>query len=121
MSRQWDFNWQRISRGCVLGAIVMLCWLAAPIVACSWDAWNATPISSMDPAAGLSQADQQRVDQSKGFFDKLGSSVKQCWAKTPLLDQEPWKTNLLYTFAGVAVLAFGLHRWQNRRTNTYSK
>ena len=121
MSRQWDFNWQRISRGCVLGAIVMLCWLAAPIVACSWDAWNATPISAMDPAAGVSQADQQRVEQRDSFFDKLGSSVKQCWAKTPLLDQEPWKTNLLYTFAGVAVLAFGLHRWQNRRTNTYSK
>jgi len=98
----------------------MLCWLAAPIVACSWHAWNDTPISEMDPAAGVGKTDQQRVDQSKGFFDKLGDSVHSCYRKTPLFDQEPWKTNLLYTFIGVAVVAYGLHRWQNRRNRTYS-
>jgi hypothetical protein len=121
--RAFEFNWQRISRGCFFAAFVMLCWLAMPIASCSWDAWNDTPISDdWDPkAANVSKADKDRLSEGRGFFDKLGDSVHGCYKKTPLFGQEPWKNNLLYTFLGVGVLAYVLAKWQAQRNKSYVK
>lgn len=100
----------------------MLCWLAMPIASCAWDAWNDTPISDWDPKAkgeGVGQTDKGHLEEGRGFFEKLSDSVHGCYKKTPLFGQEPWKNNLLYTFAGVGVLAYALAKWQAKRNKTY--
>jgi len=119
--RAFEFNWQRISRGCFFAAFIMLCWLAMPIASCSWDAWNDTPMGDWDPknGEGVGQADKGHLDEGRGFFEKLSDAVHRCYKKTQLFGQEPWKNNLLYTFLGVGALAYGLHKWQTQKNKTY--
>lgn len=106
----------------MFAAFIMLCWLALPIASCSWDAWNDTPISQWDPKANnenVGQADKGHLEEGRGFFDKLGTSVKGCYRKTPLFDQEPWKNNLLYAFLGISALAYVLAKWQAQKNERY--
>lgn len=118
MARSVGLDWRRIQRWSLLGAIAMVLWLLAPVAACSWRAFRETPISDYDAdktgdAAG--QADADRVKQGQGFWDKLTSSVGTCYARTPLLGQEDWKSALLFVFAGAAAVAWGLARYEERR------
>jgi hypothetical protein len=98
-------------------------WLLLPVIECSWGAWNDTPISEGDvnaPRADPGQTDNARLHEGEGFFGKLGTGIKKCYAKTPFFAQEEWKTNLLYTFAGVSVLAFLIGRIVARRNRSYT-
>jgi hypothetical protein len=106
-----DYDWRRISRWCLLGAIVMCLWLLAPVAKCSYYAFRDIPLDENDTAPiDPTKADQQRVDDGKNFVGGWVQETKYCYRRTPLLDQEPWKTNVLFGFVGVAVLGFTLHR-----------
>jgi hypothetical protein len=119
----FEFNWPRIAKGCALGALVMFVWLMWPVVTCSWDAYQATPITETDMNAHKAEpgeVDNSRLHEGEGFFAKLGRSMKQCYAKTPLFGQEEWKSNLLLTFIGAGVLAFAIGKITARKNRSYS-
>jgi len=100
----------------------MIGWLFAPTIKCSWGTWNAIPISETDvnaPRADPGQVDDSRLHEGEGFFSKLGTGVKACYAKTPFFGQEEWKLNLLYTFAGIAALCYAASYFGSRRRRGY--
>jgi hypothetical protein len=98
----------------------MIGWLFAPTIKCSWGTWNATPISETVPAAEPGQTDHARLQESEGFFSKLGTGVKACYAKTPFFGQEEWKLDLLYAFAGIGALCYAASYFSSRRRRGYS-
>ena len=116
MAISFDPNWQRISRWSFLGAIVMVLWLLAPTVKCSIGAFREEPLSEARP-----QSDGSEQVHEPGFFERWGSAIKGCYAKTPLLGQEAWKNNVLYALAGVWILTWGLHAFEKSRKRTYDR
>ena len=100
-------DWKTVKRWCLIGTFVMLGWLLLPVASCSIDAFRDTPLSEAQPH-GTPAAD---ADDEPGFFTKVGRATKVCYARTPLLGQETWKTYLLFGFAGAVVLAAALARW----------
>ena len=94
VSKRWTPDWRRVMRWCLLGTTVMFLWLIAPVVKCSFRAFQDTPLSEVDEHVAVSQTDANRVDQSKGFVEKVTTAAQVCYARTPLLGQEPWKANL---------------------------
>ena len=111
----FDYDWRRIARWCLLGAIVMCLWLLAPVAKCSYYSFRDIPLDENDTAPiDPTKADQQRVDDGKSFVGGWVHATKYCYRRTPLLDQEPWKTNVLFAFTGVMVLGFTLHRLRKR-------
>lgn len=118
---RFDFYWKRISRWCLLGTVVMFLWLMAPVVSCSWTAFRETPISEMQPSdATPADADSQRVEEAQGFWAKFTRATKQCYAKTPLLGQEGWKTQLLLWLAGATLVTSLLARYDERRRKNFT-
>ena len=110
------FDWPRVVRYCLLGTIVMLCVLMWPVARCSWRGYMATPISEMDPAASApGQGDQGRVEGGKNFAGDVWAAMKACYAETPLLGQESWKSSLLFAFIGIGAAAFALGKLTARR------
>ena len=119
VGRSFGVNWPRIARWCLLGTFAMLCWLIAPTARCSWRAYMDTPIGDLDPSSDApAQSDASRVHAEQSFFSQLGTAVKICYARTPLLDQEGWKTGLLFLFAGGGALAYTLGRLEARGKRT---
>lgn len=116
----FDFYWSRIARWCLLGAFVMLVWSLAPVVRCSWTAFRDTPIGEVDTGADPSQADSGRVAKGQGFWNGFTWSVKQCYRRTPLFGQEPWKHQLLVGFAVGTVLAWIAADLASRRRKTFT-
>jgi hypothetical protein len=115
-----DLDWRRISRWTLLGTVVMLLWLLAPVAKCSWNAFRDTPlgeVSDNSPAA----ADKERVAQGTSFFPRWGRAIKGCYLETPLLSQQKWKTTLLFVFAGITVLGWSLAYYERRKRRTYSR
>jgi len=115
-----DLDWARISRWSLLGAIVMMLWLLAPVARCSWIAFRETPIgevSEESPAA----TDKERVEQGAGFFPRWGRAVKGCYQQTPLFSQERWKTTLMLVFAGVTLLGWTITYVERRRRRTFDR
>ena len=106
-------------RWCLLGTTVMVLWLMAPVVKCSFHAFQDTPLSEVDDNVAVSQTDANRIDQSKGFVEKVTTAAKVCYAQTPLLGQEPWKASLLLGFGAATLLLWGLHRWDSYRRKTF--
>lgn len=98
-------DWKSVKKWCLVGTFLMLGWLLLPVASCSIDAFRDTPLPEAQPHGSETDPDEP------GFFTKVGRATKACYAKTPLLGQEDWKTYLLFGFAGVAVLAAGLARW----------
>jgi hypothetical protein len=119
--RALDFDWQRLARWCLLGAVVMLLWLLAPVVKCSWQAFADTPIGEVDEADAPGQADQERVQQGTGFFSRWGHAIKGCYAATPINGQEPWKATLLYVFVGATILFRTIAYLERRRKRTFER
>lgn len=110
------FDWRRATRWCLIGVIVMLGWLLWPTARCSWSAYMATPISDLDPnSSAPAESDSSRVDAGKGFVEELSSAVKQCYAKTPLLGQESWKSTLLFAFGVLGAAAYAMGRITAKR------
>jgi hypothetical protein len=119
-TRRFDIDWRRLFRWCLLGTIVMLLWLLAPVVKCSWIAFRDTPIGEVDEDTNMpGQADKQRIEEGTGFFDRWGIAIKGCYRKTPLLGQEPWKKDVLFGFAGMMALAWSIDYYERRRKRTY--
>jgi hypothetical protein len=106
---------------CLLGTLVMVVWLMAPVAKCSWAAFRDTPLSETQPSLTPSETDTNRVEQSDDFFSKLATSVKGCYAETPLLGQEDWKTYLLIGFVALTAITWGLAIWDARRRKTFER
>lgn len=100
--RRFDFYWARYARWCWLGTFVMLVWLMVPVARCSYRWFRDTPLAAVDDETP-GQADKDRVHKGEDFASGFVGSVKRCYSKTPLLDQD-WKSTLLIAFAigGVA-------------------
>ncbi len=99
----------------------MVVWLMAPVAKCSWIAFRETPLSETQPTLTPDQTDSNRVEQSDDFFTKLGTSMKGCYAETPLLGQEAWKTYVLIAFVALTALTWGLAIWDGRRRKTFER
>lgn len=117
---RFDIDWRRLSRWCLLGTIVMTLWLLAPTVKCSWGAFRDTPIGEVDEDQMPGQADKDRVVEGTGFFDRWGIAIKGCYKQTPLLGQQAWKKDLLFGFAAVMLLAWGLHWYERKKKTTFA-
>jgi hypothetical protein len=116
--RRFRFDFRRFSRWCLLGTFVMFVWLIAPVVKCSFVAFRDTPLSETQPDLAPSSTDTERVEQSEGFVSSVVSKSKVCYARTPLLGQEGWKTKLFLGFAGATLLAWVIHTILMRRRRT---
>lgn len=115
-----DLDWRRWMRWSILGAIVMTLWLLAPTARCSWAAFRAEPLDEAHPMSDTPGAHKAEVVEGEGFFARWGSAIEYCYARTPLLGQERYKRNLLFGFAGAALLFFALSEIERRRKRTYS-
>lgn len=116
----FDFYWARIAKWCLLGCVVMLLWLLAPVVQCSWGAFRDTPISEARPTIeDPAVADSERLREGQGFWSKFTTSVGRCYARTPLFGQEAWKENLLVGFAAAWLIARLLAYLDLRRRRTF--
>ena len=118
---RFDIDWQRLSRWCLLGTIVMLLWLLAPVAKCSWIAFRDTPIGEVDDEGVPGQADKERVVEGTGFFSRWGTAIKGCYRATPLFGQEGWKSNLLIGFTALTLLAWSIGYFERRRKRTYDR
>ncbi len=118
---RFDIDWQRLSRWCLLGTIVMLLWLLAPVAKCSYVAFRDTPIGQVSEDDAPGQSDKERVVEGTGFWSRWGTAIKGCYAAKPLLGQEPWKRNLLLGFGAVTLLAWSIGYWERRRKRTYDR
>ena len=120
-SSRFDIDWQRLARWTLLGTIVMLLWLLAPVVKCSWIAFRDTPIGEVSEEGAPGQSDKERVIEGTGFFSRWGSAIKGCYAETPLLGQEAWKRNVLVGLGAVTLLAWALGYYERRRKRTFDR
>jgi hypothetical protein len=113
-----DPNWPRISRWCLLGSIVMVLWLLWPTTKCSWSAFKAEPLEEAQP---ISDGERDNRPVERGFFERWGSAIKGCYARTPLLGQEKWKRNVLFALAGLSLATYGIARYERRRKTGYDR
>ncbi len=118
---RFDFDWPRISRWCLLGTIVMLLWLLAPVATCSWGAFRDTPMGEIEPPADVTAGQPgEEHAEGPGFLERWGGAMKACYRKTPLLGQEGWKGNLLIGFGALTVIAWALGWNERRRHRTFA-
>ena len=116
----FDFDWRRLFRWCCFLTIVMVIWLIAPTVKCSFKAFEDTPISDVE-SENVADADKDRVKQGTGFWSKWGGAIKECYRDKPLLGQEEWKRYLLFALIGIGVLAWSFDRYEKRRKRTFDR
>ena len=107
-----------MSRWCWLGAIAMTVWMMVPVARCSYRAFRDTPLTSVDDDSP-GQADKERVDKGEGFASSFASSVKRCYLRTPLLDQE-WKSQVLLALVAAGVATSIVHRVRAHRRKTFT-
>ena len=115
-----DFDWRRLMRWSILGAVVMTLWLLAPTARCSYLAFRNEPLDEAYPMTDTPGAHKQDVIEGDGFFTRWGSSIKHCYKRTPPFSQETWKRNLLIGFGAATLLFYGLSEFERRRKRTYS-
>jgi hypothetical protein len=108
-------DWRRLSRWCLLGTVVMVLWLLYPVARCSFASFRDTPLADVPESGGPASADKDRVEEGQGFFSTWMSNTKRCYAATPLLGQEDWKSYLLLSLAGATVATGIIARVANRR------
>ena len=99
----------------------MVVWLMVPVAKCSFAAFRDTPLSETQPTLTPDQTDANRVEQSDDFVTKVTTAMKGCYARTPLLGQEEWKTYLLIGFAALTAMTWGLAIWDVRRRKTFER
>lgn len=115
-----DFDWRRLMRWSILGAVVMTLWLLAPTAKCSYTAFRDEPLDEAHPMSDTSGSHKQDVIEGDGFFTRWGNSIKYCYRRTPPFSQEKWKRNLLLGFLAASVLFYGFSELERRRKRTYS-
>lgn len=113
-------DWRRISRWCLLLAVVMGIWLMVPTVKCSATAFRETPIGETD-SSSAAQVDKDRVKEGAGFWSRLGSGVKRCYRAHPPLEQERWKRHVLLGLLALMAVTFVIDRIDKGRKRTYAK
>ncbi len=117
---RFEIDWRRLSRWCLLGTVVMVLWLMAPVAKCTFGAFRDTPLSEINPtAADPADADTQRLEESRGFIGSVVAAGKQCYRKTPLLGQEGWKKQLLLWFAGATLVTWLVNQILSRRRRKF--
>ena len=62
----------------------------------------------------ITDADKNRIDSGRSFFGDWMHAIKFCYERTPLLEQEPWKRDLMFSFAALALVGFSLDKWDRR-------
>jgi hypothetical protein len=97
----------------------MVVWLMAPVARCSFQAFRDTPIGEVE-SDQPSDSDAKRVEEGRGFFERLGSEAKVCYRRTPLFGQESWKSGLLLGFAALTALGWLIGKWEKRRKGTFA-
>jgi hypothetical protein len=107
-----------MSRWCWLGAIAMTVWMMVPVARCSYRAFRDTPLTSVDDDSP-GQVDKERVHEGKSFASSFAGSVKQCYLRTPLLDQE-WKSQVLLALVAAGVTTSIVHRVLAHRRKTFT-
>ena len=107
-----------MARWCWLGAFVMVVWLMVPVARCSFRAFRDTPLASVDDDSP-GQADKDRVAKGEGFAGSFASQCKQCYLRTPLLDQD-WKSQALIALVAAGVVTSIIHRVIERRGKTFT-
>lgn len=115
-----DFDWRRLMRWSIFGAIVMALWMIAPVAKCSWKAFRDEPLDEAHPVSDTPGSHTQDVVEGEGFFTRWGGAIKMCYRRTPPLDQEAWKRNTLYGLVGAAVLFYVLSEMDRRNKRSYS-
>lgn len=116
-----DLDWRKWMRWFILATIVMVLWSLVPTARCAWTSFRAEPLNEATPISATEGSHSDSVPISeRGFFERWGSAIKQCYARTPLLGQEKWKRNLLLGFAAAALLMYALSEIERRNKKTYS-
>ncbi len=115
-----DFDWRRLMRWSILGAVVMTLWLLAPTARCSWRAFRDEPLDEAHPMSDTPGSHKQEGIEGDGFFTRWGSSIKHCYNRTPPFSQEKWKRNVLIGFGAATLLFYALSEFERRRKKTYS-
>lgn len=115
-----DLDWRRLMRWSILGAVVMVIWLFAPTIKCSWKAFRDEPLDEAHPVSGTPGAHKQDVIEGDGFFSRWGGAIKYCYKHKSPWDQEPWKKNLFFGLAAAAVLFYVISEIERRNKRTYS-
>ena len=117
MSTGWsifDYDWRRIARWSVFATFVMALWLLVPVARCSFAAFRDIPLSDDTHPVEITDADTNRIDSGKSFFGDWMHAIEFCYERTPLLEQEPWKRDLMFSFAALALVGFSLDKWDRR-------
>jgi len=115
-----DFNWRRLMRWSILGAVVMLIWLIAPTAKCSYKAFRDEPLDEAHPISDTPGGHKQDVVEGEGFFSRWGSAIKYCYKRTPPFSQEKWKRNLFFGFVAAAGVFYAISEIEKRKKKTYS-
>lgn len=110
----FDLNWTRLSRWCLLGAVVMVLWLLAPVARCTLQVFRGEHLDEAMPVT-----DGEREPVTPDFFSRVKAGVQVCYARTPLFGQEAWKRKALFAFAGASVVTHLLSRLRNRGRRSY--
>ena len=115
----FDFDWRRLMRWSILGAVVMLLWLFAPVAKCSYMAFRNEPLDEAYPVTDTPGSHKQDVVEGEGFFSRWGSAIKHCYKRTPPFSREKWKRNLFFGLAGAALVFFTISEIEKRNKRTY--
>ena len=115
-----DFDWRRLMRWCIFGAVVMTIWVFAPTGRCSYRAFRDEPLDEAYPISDTAGSHKVASAEGEGFFSRWGTSIKVCYKYTAPLDRTPWKRNVLYGFLGAAVLFYAFSEIERRKKRTYS-
>ena len=120
LPRALDFDWRRLMRWSIFGAIVMALWLLAPAAKCSYRAFANEPLDEAHPISDTAGSHKQDVVEGDGFFSRWGSAIKMCYRRTPPLEQAAWKRNVMYGLLGASVLFYVFSEIERRNKRTYS-
>jgi hypothetical protein len=115
-----DFDWRRLMRWSLLGAVVMGLWLIAPTAKCAVAAFRSEPLDAAHPVSDTPGTHTQESVEGDGFFERWGSAIKVCYRHNPPMEQEGWKKNLLFGFGAGIVVFYVLSEIERRNKRTYS-
>jgi len=115
-----DFDWRRLMRWSIFGAVIMALWLLAPAARCSWRAFRNEPLDEAHPVGDTPGGHREEVVEGDGFFTRWGGAIKVCYKRHPPLEQEAWKRKVLFGLGAAAAVFYVLSEFERRRKRTYS-
>ena len=118
-------NFAFLAKICLLGSIVMACWIFAPAAKCSFKGMDEAEIQTQEELDELENnveddsSDVTRVSGTKGFFGRFFGGIGPCYEQNPFNSAEVWKQYTLYGLGGGFVLFLLLAMVQ--RPKTYAR